>query len=62
MIRAEEQRLAEGWVYEPPTFYEVNDACRHRFADEYRRAAPCRYVACGGDRCAPESGSSLPAA
>ena len=25
-IRAEEQRLKEGWTYEPPTFYEKNDA------------------------------------
>jgi len=25
-IRREEKRLARGWTYEPPTFYEVNDA------------------------------------
>ena len=25
-IREEEKRLAEGWTYEPPTFYEKNDA------------------------------------
>jgi hypothetical protein len=25
-IRAEEQRLAQGWTYEPPTFYDANDA------------------------------------
>ena len=25
-IRREERRLARGWTYEPPTFYEVNDA------------------------------------
>lgn len=25
-IREEEKRLAEGWTYEPPTFYEQNDA------------------------------------
>ena len=25
-IRREEKRLAGGWTYEPPTFYEVNDA------------------------------------
>jgi len=25
-IRKEEERLAQGWTYEPPTFYEVNDA------------------------------------
>ena len=25
-IREEELRLAQGWTYEPPTFYEANDA------------------------------------
>jgi hypothetical protein len=25
-IRQEERRLAQGWTYEPPTFYDVNDA------------------------------------
>ena len=25
-IRREEKRLARGWTYEPPTFYEVNEA------------------------------------
>src|SRR5271157_1601942 len=34
----EEKRLAAGWTYEPPTFYEKNGAC-HDTA-----AAPCRYV------------------
>ena len=29
-IRAEEKRLAEGWTYEPPTFYEKNAACQKR--------------------------------
>ena len=24
-IRQEEKRLAAGWTYEPPTFYEVNE-------------------------------------
>jgi hypothetical protein len=27
-IRAEEKRLAEGWTYEPPTFYERNVYCQ----------------------------------
>ena len=27
-IRREEQRLAEDWTYEPPTFYERNEHCR----------------------------------
>jgi hypothetical protein len=26
-IRQEEKRLASGWTYEPPTFYEKNEAC-----------------------------------
>ena len=34
----EEKRLAAGWTYEPPTFYEKNAACRDKAAD------PCRYV------------------
>jgi len=39
MIRREEKRLAAGWTYEPPTFYEKNAACADR-----DNAAPCRYV------------------
>jgi hypothetical protein len=38
-VRQEEQRLAAGWTYEPPTFYEKNAACTDRPA-----AALCRYV------------------
>jgi radical SAM superfamily enzyme YgiQ (UPF0313 family) len=38
-IRREEKRLAAGWTYEPPTYYEKNDACAPQAA-----AAPCRYV------------------
>ena len=26
MLRKEEKRLARGWTYEPPTFYERNEA------------------------------------
>ncbi len=40
-IRQEEKRLARGWTYEPPTFYEINDAV----APEGRPSAVrCRYV------------------
>ena len=46
-IRAEEKKLAEGWTYEPPTFYDLNDACRRRFGEDHPQAAPCRYVTCG---------------
>ncbi len=37
-IRREEKRLAAGWTYEPPTFYERNEAC------DNTAATPCRYV------------------
>ncbi|OHB71243.1 MAG: hypothetical protein A2V70_15160 [Planctomycetes bacterium RBG_13_63_9] len=39
-IRREEKRLAAGWTYEPPTFYERNAACTDNPAAEV-----CRYVA-----------------
>jgi len=29
-LRAEERRKAQGWTYEPPTFYERNDHCTER--------------------------------
>ena len=38
-IRREEKRLAGGWTYEPPTFYERNEACTDNSA-----AALCQYV------------------
>jgi hypothetical protein len=38
-LRREEKRLAAGWTYEPPTFYEKNAACGD--TDE---AALCRSV------------------
>jgi hypothetical protein len=37
-LRREEKRLAAGWTYEPPTFYEKNAACHDA------SAVPCRYV------------------
>jgi len=40
-IRAEEARLAQGWTYEPPTFYEVNDAVA---PDTSAGAGRCSYV------------------
>lgn len=48
LIRDEEERLAAGWTYEPPTFYEVNAAFRQRFSGECPGAEPCRYVMPGG--------------
>ena len=38
-IRQEEKRLAAGWTYEPPTFYERNAAVTDR-----PEAALCRYA------------------
>lgn len=43
-LRAEEARMATGWTYEPPTFYEVNAACKKRFMDEYDHVDCCRYA------------------
>jgi hypothetical protein len=43
-ILAEDARLAKGWSYEPPTFFEINAPCRERFGDEYVDAAQCRFV------------------
>lgn len=43
-LRAEETRMATGWSYEPPTFYEVNATCKKHFTDEYAHVDSCRYV------------------
>ncbi len=40
-IRREEKRLARGWTYEPPTFYEINDAVA---PEDRPMAVQCRYV------------------
>jgi hypothetical protein len=40
-IRQEERRLARGWTYEPPTFYEINDAMA---AGDCPSASRCAYV------------------
>lgn len=59
-IRAEEEQLAEGWTYEPPTFYDVNDAGRRRHAEDRPQAAPCRYVTCGPPEAEPSDIAPLP--
>jgi hypothetical protein len=44
-IRAEAKRLAEGWTYEPPTFYERNREAELLAGErETAKAAPCQYV------------------
>lgn len=40
-IRKEQRRLAGGWTYEPPTFYDVNDAVK---SNECQSASRCSYV------------------
>lgn len=40
-IRREERRLAAGWTYEPPTFYEINEAVD---SSEYLTASRCSSV------------------
>jgi hypothetical protein len=41
-MRQEEKRLANGWTYEPPTFYEKNEAGAE--ADQVGNASACRFV------------------
>jgi len=43
-IRREERRLARGWTYEPPTFYEHNEAAWALSRRFCQSATLCRYV------------------
>lgn len=43
-IRREEKRLAAGWTYEPPTFYETNRAIEDIDSKDRTAAALCRFV------------------
>ncbi len=45
-IRAEQRRLAEGWTYEPPTFYDANDAAMAlpHSGHPLRRARTSRHI------------------
>jgi len=40
-LRKEAKRLAEGWTYEPPTFYESNAACAGSNGTDPVGARPC---------------------
>jgi hypothetical protein len=44
MIRTEEKKLAEGWTYEPPTFYDINSASERLYGNVYQEADLCHYV------------------
>ncbi|MBN1567666.1 MAG: radical SAM protein [Acidobacteria bacterium] len=46
-IRREEKRLARGWTYEPPTFYEVNEAVP---AEESVGISRCSFITPGIER------------
>jgi len=43
-IRREARRLARGWTYEPPTFYEHNEAAWDLSRDSPKAGCLCRYV------------------
>jgi hypothetical protein len=45
-MRREERRLAGGWTYEPPTFYEQNEAARDSAPATGPQAKLCRPVSC----------------
>jgi len=40
-LRAEEQRLRDGWTYEPPTFFETNSDDGPETAVRVSGIAPC---------------------
>jgi hypothetical protein len=44
-LRREERRIAAGWTYEPPTFYEANAAALAPNVEPGSYAAPCDWVA-----------------
>ncbi len=46
-LRAEHRRLASGWTYEPPTFYEMNERFAHLSGENRSLATPCRSVCPG---------------
>jgi radical SAM superfamily enzyme YgiQ (UPF0313 family) len=45
-IRREQRRLAQGWTYEPPTFYERNEAAQRLAAPDSPPAVLCQAVVC----------------
>ena len=43
-MRREEERLARGWTYEPPTFYEKNFGFAGSDSEDPSGATPCPFV------------------
>ena len=52
-IRAEEKRLAEGWTYEPPTFYERNFSPATPAGKSTYEATLCHCVSAGTSPLSP---------
>ncbi len=47
-MRREEKRLARGWTYEPPTFYERNEAAQRLASGNGPQATLCQPLTCRG--------------
>lgn len=45
-MRREEKRLARGWTYEPPTFYEWNEAAQRLASGHGPQATLCQPLTC----------------
>ena len=64
--RREEKRLANGWTYEPPTFYEINDFVEQPAGKDSPRVERCRQTTPGimlqrqTNEVTPETNPSLP--
>ena len=64
-MRREEKRLARGWTYEPPTFYERNEAAQRLASGHGPQATVCQPLTCRGARLpieAAEANLSVPLA
>jgi hypothetical protein len=55
-VRREERRLARGWTYEPPTFYERNEAAQQSASPDSPKAAVCKAVSCRAVECGDRRG------
>ena len=55
----EERRLARGWTYEPPTFYERNAAAQALASGDGPQATLCQALSC---RCVPQPTAAAAAA
>jgi radical SAM superfamily enzyme YgiQ (UPF0313 family) len=48
-LRGEQRRLADGWTYEPPTFYELNESFDRLGTRATSGATRCRFVCPTGE-------------